>query len=88
MTFTNKLHSHIRLTYPREVLHILLRYKHLRKYYKALPTGLGLAHIKAKAKRGKNMYKDKTIEELTAMQNKAIQKLALTSKLLKEQTKD
>lgn len=34
------------------------------------------------------MYNSKTIEELTAMQNKAIQKLALTSKLLKEQTKD
>lgn len=87
MTSTNKLHNHIRLTYPREALYTSLGYKHLRKYYKALPAGLGLAYIKAKAKRGKNMYKGKTIKEITAMQDRAIQKLALMSKLLKEQTK-
>lgn len=34
------------------------------------------------------MYKDKSVGELTDMQEKAIQKLALMNKLLKEQTKD
>ena len=34
------------------------------------------------------MYKNKSIEELTTMQNEAIQKLTLINKLLKEQTKD
>jgi len=48
---------------------------------------LGLAHIKVKVKKGKNMYKDKSIEEIIAMQDKAIQKLALMNKLIKEQTK-
>lgn len=33
------------------------------------------------------MYNSKTIEEIADMQNKAIQQLALTSKLIKEQTK-
>lgn len=33
------------------------------------------------------MYKDKSIEEIIAMQDKAIQKLALMNKLIKEQTK-
>lgn len=34
------------------------------------------------------MYKGKSIEEITTMQNKAIQKLDLMGKLLKEQAKD
>lgn len=33
------------------------------------------------------MYNGKSIEELTAMQSEAIQKLVLMNKLLKEQTK-
>ena len=33
------------------------------------------------------MYKDKSIEEIIAMQNKAIQKMAYMNSLLKKQTK-